>query len=157
MIHPRILIIASAPQTANELSLILADASLQDTAFTLSNVADAAKHLRELSTSHASPVLVVIAPDIAKPVALAVELRPLCMLCHFLFLCHADQTDRIRQGLTWATVLGTHWSLARAGDPALPQLLRDTLKSVQRRARLRTTLDRVNLQLSNQRSIDSLE
>jgi PAS domain S-box-containing protein len=157
MAHPRILVIAANLQAANALSSALIDVGATDTEYNPVSVADAVAFLRESITGNTAPLLVVIGPDVLKPVALAVELRALCSICHFLFVRDADETAKVRHELTWATLIGAHWSLAKTGDPALPRLVRDALKDAQRRSRLRTTLDRVNLQLDAKRNIDSIE
>jgi PAS domain S-box-containing protein len=157
MVYPRILVIASNPQTATALSGAFMDDSTADLEYQTVGATDAAAFLRESIASNTTPLLIVIGPDVAKPVALAVELRALCPLCHFLFIHDANETAQLRHELTWATLIGAHWSLAALGDPTLPRLVRDTLKGAQRRTRLRTTLDRVNLQLDARRSVDSLE
>ena len=157
MAHPRILVIASNLQTAHALSGVLIDQDATDLEYQTVSAADAVAFLRESITSNTVPRLIVLGPDVPKPVALAVEMRPLCALCHFLFVRDTNETAKLRHELTWATLIGAHWSLAKTGDPALPRLARDALKDAQRRSRLRTTLDRVNLQLDAQRSVDSIE
>lgn len=157
MVHPRILIIASSSRAAHAFSGELGDESLQDIEFIATGNAEAAACLRDMRANSAAPAVIVIGPDVARPVPLAVELRNLCTLCHFLFVHDPDQVKQLRHELTWATLIGAHWSLAKAGESALPRILREALKGVQRRVKLRTTLDRVNLQLSTQRNVDSVE
>jgi PAS domain S-box-containing protein len=157
MVHPRILVIASNLQAAHALSGVLTNDGATDLEHKTVSAADAVAFLRESITSNTAPGLIVIGPDVPKPVALAVEMRPLCALCHFLFVRDANETAKLRHELTWATLIGAHWSLAKTDDPALPRLVRTALTDVQRRSRLRTTLDRVNVQLDAHRSVDSIE
>ncbi len=54
-------------------------------------------------------------------------------------------------------MLGSHWSLARLDDKALPTLIGDAARATQRRMKLRTTLDRANVKLSALKPVDSID
>ena len=90
------------------------------------------------------PALVMLAPGLQRPVALARQLRSRWKTSQLLFLCNEGQSDGLHRELGPAPLLGPCWSIVSIGAKSLEQQLDQALAGVRRRVRLRTTLARVN-------------
>ena len=90
------------------------------------------------------PALVLLAPGLQRPVALARQLRSRWKTSQLLFLCNEGQSDGLHRELGPAPLLGPCWSIVSIGAKSLEQQLDQALAGVRRRVRLRTTLARVN-------------
>ena len=90
------------------------------------------------------PALVLLAPGLARPVALARQLRSRWKATQLLFLSEDASVDALHRELGPAPLLGPYWSIVTLDTKPLQQL-DEALASVHRRMRLRTTLARANV------------
>lgn len=103
-----------------------------------------------------APAAAVLAPDLPSPLPVARRVHRLAPLVQLLFLLEPEDAASFRERLPVAPMIGTHWSVASLDDD-LYAALRSAARSTAQRRGLRTTLDRVNLQVSNRASADSAE
>jgi PAS domain S-box-containing protein len=96
----------------------------------------------------AAPVIVLLAPELAHPIAIGRSLRALWADTHLQFVRAHPSIEPFRKALGHAPMLGFHWSLSEEHDAALPQQLQNAVAATRRRTRLRMTLDRANLRLA---------
>ncbi len=97
-----------------------------------------------LLADESQPALVLLGPNLPRPVALARQLRSHWKTAQLLFLCNEGQSSALHRELGPAPLLGPCWSVVSVGGISLEQQLDQALAGVRRRARLRTTLARVN-------------
>lgn len=119
--------------------------------------AEAPALLKEAVRTDRIPALIVLSPSIGHPMTTARELRTIRQAVPLLFVREPGQMDALRRELSRAMMIGTEWSLVQADDPALSQLMREAARAAARRKRLRTTLDRANLQIAAHKAVDSLD
>ena len=102
------------------------------------------------------PAVVIIGPTVPAPLAVARQVRSALAKSHIIFVPEAGRMAGLQRELSRAPMIGSDWSLA-AGEAVLPKLITDAIGTGQRRLRLRTTLDRANIQITTQKSVDSTE
>jgi signal transduction histidine kinase/ActR/RegA family two-component response regulator len=90
----------------------------------------------------------IIAPDVQSPLASARHLRAGAPESHIVFLATPASEPALRRELMVGRI-GTQWSIAPAGDPDLAaEIIGKAIAVSERRRKLRTTIARVNQQLS---------
>lgn len=102
------------------------------------------------------PAVVIIGPTVPAPLAIARQVRSALAKSHIIFVPEAGRMAGLQRELSRAPMIGSDWSLA-VGEVVLPKLITDAIGTGQRRLRLRTTLDRANIQITTQKSVDSTE
>ena len=100
-----------------------------------------------LALADEEPALILLGPQLQRPVALARQMRSRWKTAQLLFLCDVEQEEALHRELGPAPMLGPHWSIVADGPQGLAQPLDQALAGVRRRARLRTTLARVNAEV----------
>jgi signal transduction histidine kinase/ActR/RegA family two-component response regulator len=105
----------------------------------------------------AEPQLVVIGPDVPRPLSLARRLGRRWPRARCLLALDPAQEAQVRQAAVFGAPPGGRCTLERADSPLLPQRLGEALAAASQQGRLRTTLDRMRLQLHTQASVDPSE
>lgn len=152
-----IFIIAPSGATDPVLARLADQAASAGCAPLLVEHAKASASLKESMRSNRGPSLILLAPSIDQPIATARELRSLWQAGHLIFVRQPGQMEALRRELSRAMLIGSEWSLVQADDPALPEIIREVARTAARRKRLRTTLDRANLQIAAHKPIDSID
>ncbi len=106
---------------------------------------------------HDEPAVVLFAPDLPASLSLARDIRAHWLLCAFMFVRDAVSLDAFRSELSRAPLIGAHWSLVAATDPTLISQIDQAAHASLRRSRLRTTLDRANVQIASRKVIESVD
>lgn len=106
-----------------------------------------AQYLHAAAAAGEVPAVVMLGPRVKRSAAIARELQMVSRNSHVIFLQSVDVD--ISQKLLHVPRAGLHWSLVDVADPALAKAMTEAVQSVQRRARLQTTIDRANSQLIN--------
>lgn len=138
-----LVIVGGFPLAAD--GLLLAARSVGLSARTMSPT-QAVDHLSGEIQAGQEPCVILLAPDIAHVTAVARELRSVGATGHLIFFSSGQRTAALRKELQRAPMIGSHWSSADTDDPALGKIIGDAARDAQRRAKLRTTLDRANMQ-----------
>jgi PAS domain S-box-containing protein len=115
---------------------------------------DAVQHLEDAIAASREPALIVLGPDVPRPLAIAREIRRLAPLVHLVFLADADRVTELQREMGLAPRIGTHWTIASLDREGLERALRDGARSTAQRRRMRTTLDRANVQLASRPPAD---
>ena len=107
--------------------------------------------VRSVSASNSSGEacdVVVIAPKVDAPLQVARRIRGGAPDVHIVFLTTPDGDAVLRRALPVAR-LGTEWSIAPAGEPAVAvETVRRAMTAAERRRQLQATLGRINRQLA---------
>jgi len=119
--------------------------------------AQATSFLRKAVFAGEEPVVVIIGPTVPLPLAVARQVRLAVAKSHIIFVPAVERMAGLQRELSRAPMIGSDWSLIAAGEAALPKLIMDAIQMSQRRLRLRTTLDRANIQITTPKSVDSTE
>ena len=98
--------------------------------------------------AQAEPALLLLAPGVGRPLALARTIRGHWQRCEFIFLCPLGGIEQLRREFGVAPLIGPHWSIIETSPCVLARQIRQTLAATQRRRKLRTTLDLANAALS---------
>lgn len=98
------------------------------------------------------PDIVIFCPTAKRPLPVARQIRAVVPLTQLVFLVNALNEQALKRQLSLAPMIGTHWSLGRVDDEGLAGLLTDSIRSAHQSRRHRTTLDRLNLCISPERS-----
>lgn len=106
-----------------------------------------AQYLHAAAAAGDVPAVVLLGPRVEHRAAIARELQLVCRNSHVIFLQSADVA--VGNSLQHIPRTGLHWSLVDVADPALAKAMVEAVQSVQRRARLQTTIDRANSQLAS--------
>jgi PAS domain S-box-containing protein len=120
-------------------------------------VSESMSYLKKAVFAGEDPAVVIIGPTVPAPLLVARQMRSLSAKGHIIFVASAGQMAALQRELARAPMIGTDWSLAIAGDTSLPKLVADAVRATQRRFKLRTTLDRANIQIHAPKSVDSAE
>jgi|GEM_PF-99032 len=102
--------------------------------------------------AHAEPALLLLAPEVSRPLALARTIRGHWRHCEFIFLCPVGGIEPLRREFGVAPLIGPHWSIIETSPSVLARQISQTLAATQRRRQLRTTLDRANATLNSPRA-----
>jgi PAS domain S-box-containing protein len=119
--------------------------------------ANAVSYLRQAAVKRQEPLVTLIGPSVTNAILLARELRSVWSTGHLIFVQTGKQLEQLRRNLSRAPMIGTHWSVADLNDNGLPAMIADAMRVVQRRMKLRTTLDRANVQLTSHKPADSID
>lgn len=106
--------------------------------------AQAVELVREQAQPDQAPEVILIDAEIGHAGVLARRLRGVCPSAHLVFVCSTGQAAPLRLELQRTPMIGSHWSIADAGDPALPRTIDEAARATRRRLQLRTTLDKAN-------------
>jgi PAS domain S-box-containing protein len=148
-----ILIIASSEGTT-DISALVAHA-VQPMGMAVSSVAepDVSQQLAEAATTEKLPAVVVIEPKVGSLSALTQALQGSCSQSQIVFL-QTSECD-IANKLLHVPIGRLHWSVVDLDHADLAKALAEAATTARKRARLQTTLDRANRQLSAFRSSGS--
>lgn len=113
--------------------------------------------MKKAITAGEEPLVVLFGPTLTNPLTLARQLRAFWNNGHLVFVPEPSRLDALRGQLSRAPMIGSHWSLAASGTKMVPRQIFDALRTVEKRVRLRTTLDRANVQISAPKVVDSSE
>jgi PAS domain S-box-containing protein len=113
--------------------------------------------LKALVGTGQEPAVVIIGPGISHAITVARNVRAVWPTGQILFMPGHDLYEKVQQDLRHAPMIGPNWSLLELDDPAFVRKIQRAVSSSQQRVRLRTTLDKVNIQLSAPKPVDSLE
>uniref|UniRef100_UPI0026BBF73F response regulator n=1 Tax=Pseudomonas sp. SST3 TaxID=2267882 RepID=UPI0026BBF73F len=100
----------------------------------------------------AEPPLLLLAPGLRRPLAVARAIRGQWRSCELIFLCPVGGIEPLRREFGVAPLIGSHWSIVELSQPLLTRQISQTLAATQRRRRLRTTLDLANAALGAPRA-----
>ena len=101
------------------------------------------------------PTVVVIGPQVPNPAGVARRLREMHPLVHFVFVAPPGGEEALRHGLLYSAPANTPWKLVALQDDAIVDAVRAAIAMAGRARKVRTTLDRVNLQLAAPAHADS--
>lgn len=99
----------------------------------------------------------IIGPDNIHTAAYLRELYRLAPSMQVLVLAAASDCATVQRELAKTLLVGTNWRCVAADDPALVQMLGEALRTTRQRQGLRTTLDRMNLQLAQRPVADAAD
>ena len=120
----------------------------------LSTEAAGVEVLRSWMANDKPPPAVLVMPDVANPLAVARQVHRIAPLVQIVFLVPPGGSERLRNDVSLAPMIGTHWTVTEADDAALPRVLRAAVRSTRQRSNLRTTLDRMNLRIQERPAAD---
>jgi PAS domain S-box-containing protein len=140
--------------TSAELSRQVAAAGLQAV---VTSEAQAVAGLRQATVQGEEPPVVLIGPEVLNPIFVAREIRSVWRAGHLIFVRRENQLEPLRRDLRRAPMIGSQWSIAELADKALPALISESVQATRRRLKLRTTLDRANVQLAAHKPVDSID
>ena len=103
------------------------------------------------ATSGTEPPLILLLPDLPRPLAVGRQLHRAYPQAHLLFVQQRENIHAFRQGLGLAPRLGRHWSVVEADAALLAGASRQALSSLRQRRQLRTTLTAVNERMAQPR------
>ncbi len=113
--------------------------------------------LEEGSEMEAAPALVLLGPRLEQRLALARRLHRAAPLTHIIFLADAPDSELEQQLRSPMALIGSHWSLVSGDGENLAASLAEAAKSAKQRQAHRTTLNRMNAQLSSHPPADASE
>lgn len=160
MLSPRILIVeADDPAADSQQDALSLEQQVRASGHPTSRVtvSDSVAFLRRAIFAGEEPLVIVLGPTISSPLPAARQLRGVSANAHFIFAPRSDRVDRLRSELGRTAMIGSHWSMFVPSAGALSKQVSDALRTAQKRIRLRTTLDRANVQISAPRPVDSNE
>ena len=111
--------------------------------------------LQEAAASGDGPAAVVLGPALPNAVMAARRVYRLDPQVQMVFLADAARAAELRREMGPAPRIGTHWSFAGPEPAALTRSLQEATRSTQQRRQLRTTLDRVKVQVTSRPPVDS--
>ena len=155
----RILVIEAeefAADIRHETTLFENQLRVLDVLMAKTTAAQSTTFLKKAVFAGEEPAVVIIGPTVLAPLAVARQVRSVLAKSHIIFVPEIARTAGLQRELSRAPMIGSDWSLA-SGEAALPKLIKDALGTSQRRLRLRTTLDRANIQITTPKSVDSTE
>lgn len=94
------------------------------------------------------PVLIVFSSTVNRALPVARQLRTVAPFAQFLFLVDEANEQTLKRQLSLAPMIGTRWSIGDIEDEGLGRLIADSIRSAQQSLRLRTTIDRLNVQIT---------
>ena len=118
---------------------------------------DAGRHLADAIAAGKEPALVAIGPALARPLSVAREVRRLAPVVQLIFLADENRAAELRREMGLAPRIGTYWTIAAPEGEGIERALREAARSTAQRRRMRTTLDRANVQLSTRPVADALD
>ena len=118
---------------------------------------DAGRHLADAIAAGKEPALVAIGPALARPLSVAREVRRLAPVVQLIFLADENRAAELRREMGLAPRIGTYWTIAAPEGEGIERALREAARSTAQRRRMRTTLDRANVQLSARPVADALD
>ena len=159
ILSQRILIIEAEEPAANvqrETDLLESQLRNLDVLTAKTTASQSTTFLKKAVFTGEEPAVIIIGPTVLAPLAVARQVRSILGKSHIIFVPEGSRMAALQRELSRAPMIGSDWSLA-AGEAALPKLITDAIGTSQRRLRLRTTLDRANIQITTQKSVDSTE
>jgi len=115
--------------------------------------ATVAAEVKESIRRGEEPALVVIGPNVDKPLAVARKVYAACP-GHILFAPKANALPGLSKELRLAPMIGDNWSVCAADEPRFGRMLTEAARAQLQRRRLRTTLDRANVRISARDAVD---
>lgn len=109
----------------------------------------ALEELKKQDIAGARLVLVLFGPNLESPLAVARRLRREAPLAHFAFLTNGTNNTLTQQLKSPVAMVGSYWSIVNIASANLTAHLQEAVNSARQRLQLRTTLNRINLQLSS--------
>ena len=114
-----------------------------------SDIEAALEGLKKKAAAGAPPLLILLGPHLKKPVVTAREIHRISPLSYLVFMANADRAAELRPAVSPISMIGSDWSIARLASDDLAGVLRNAARSARQRQQLRTTLDRINVQLAS--------
>ncbi|WP_151636103.1 ATP-binding response regulator [Noviherbaspirillum aerium] len=158
--NSRVLIIeADEPVASGEEEARLLEKQVRSLGVAASRVAVSglAGFMKKAAAAGEEPLVVFFGPTIPNPLAVARQLRTYWNKGHLIFSPQAARIEALRRELSRAPMIGSHWSLATLDAETFSRQLAEALRTAQTRMRLRTTLDRANVQISAPKAVDSAD
>lgn len=118
---------------------------------------DAVNYLKKAIVAGEEPAVVILGPTVTNALLVARQLRAVWARGHLIFAPHADRLALLRRELSRAPMIGSNWSLVTQTPGMLSKQIANALQTIQKQVRLRTTLDRANLQISAPKPVDSAD
>ncbi|WP_168203181.1 putative bifunctional diguanylate cyclase/phosphodiesterase [Marinobacter fonticola] len=116
---------------------------------------NAVERMKQAEVSGTGIAVVVFGAGILNMIPLARKLRADWSLVHFIFAPSALALEHLKLGLSRAPLIGSNWSVVESGRDSLPDRIAEAASMNRRRAQLRTTLDRANIQIGTFKPADS--
>ena len=101
------------------------------------------------------PALLLLAPGVHRPLAVARAVRFLWRDCELMFVCRVGEIEQLRRDLGIALLIGSHWSIVEMEPARLERDVIQALTATRRRRRLRTTLDQANATIAAPHSVET--
>ncbi|MFZ5877350.1 MAG: PAS domain S-box protein [Nitrospirota bacterium] len=121
------------------------------------DVAAAVADLTQRVAAGAPPLLILLGPGVHNPVACARQMHQVSPLSYLVFLADHGRAEDLQHALSPISMIGSDWRVVRLGSEDVAPALRSALRSARQRQHLRTTLDRINVQLSSPPAADTGE
>lgn len=102
-----------------------------------------------------APASILVAPDVIHVVQVARHVHRAVPMTQLVILADDARAETVRQAMAMAPMVGNHWSVADPAGPKLAQELLDAVRATRQRSSLRTTLDRMNLQIRDRAGPES--
>lgn len=108
----------------------------------------------EQSLAGNKPEIILLGPNLTSPIATARSLFRAAPLAHLAFLTQGSNGRLLKQLESPVAMIGTYWSIIDLEDDDVQENLASGSISARQRLQLRTTLDRINGQLSSSARAD---
>lgn len=104
--------------------------------------------------NNGAPAVVVIGPTVTHPLRAARQLKAAGRDVYFVFATGPETAAQLRQQLSYSAPPDSHWALEAADSPELGRVIQRAVAAIATQKRLRATLDRINLRISQPRPPD---
>jgi PAS domain S-box-containing protein len=122
------------------------------------SLAEGLERLKDRLAGGSPAAAALIGARLPSPVRAARQINQIDPHLQLVFLADEARNVQLRRDLRFAPLPGTHWSLASLGDRGSAlNVVRNAARSSAQRRSLRTTLDRLNLQLASTAPPDSAD
>lgn len=116
---------------------------------------EAAATLRNDETANGAVNVVLLGPELRRPLSLARQVHGALPVTQTVFLARPDQSSRLRHDMASAPLVGTYWTIVELGDSPLLSTVEEAVRSTRQRRQLQRTISRINTRLSARLEIDA--
>lgn len=157
MLSPALLIDARAPDDHLQRQLRRAAQELGLDVRQATDVDAVLDDLRREVAAGAPPLLILLGPQLKNPVVIARRTHRVSPLSYLVLMADGHRAAELHEAISEISLIGSYWSIAMVASDNLVDILRNAVLSVRQRQQLRTTLDRINVQLASKLPPDAEE